>query len=226
MLSRILALGILGGLAFAQLCDQPFSPTRPGWEWQYRISGENNLVYSVRKTELADTGYTLLQTSGDKQQKSHFRCIPEGIVPVDFGGGGITNRGRGNYDADIKIVDVKGVQIPDYDTWAVGNTWKYILTLGGTAQQGPFRFNVEGNIESNHRIVASETVSVPAGKFTAYKVQVTTQFRVAGKAGPISIPFNQTYESTAWYVEGIGMVKTVSGKDTTELLALNKSARP
>lgn len=219
-----LATCVLGGLAHAQLCDQPFSPTRAGWEWQYRVSGEHNLTYSVRKIELTDSGYTLLQQSADRRQESHFRCIPQGIVPIDFGGG-ITGRGADDFDADIKIVEAKGVQIPDYDTWMVGGGWKYVLNLGGTAQRGPLRFNVEGDIEADHRIVASETVTVPAGKFTAYKVQITTQFRVVGKTGPIGIPFNQTFESTAWYVEGVGMVKTVAGKDTTKLVVLNKAAR-
>ncbi|MCL6525913.1 hypothetical protein [Meiothermus granaticius] len=222
----ILGIWLLGALAQAQLCDQPFSPARAGWEWQYRISGEHNLTYSVRKTQLTDSGYVLLQQSPDRRQESRFRCTPEGIVPTDFGGGGITGRSGGDFDANIKILDVKGVQIPDYDTWVVGGGWKYVLTLGGTAQQGPLRFNVEGNIEADHRIVALEAITVPAGRFTAYKVQITTQFRVVGKAGPIGFPFNRTFESTAWYVEGVGLVKTVSGKDTTELLSLNKSARP
>ena len=215
---------LVSSVGLAQLCDQPFSPVRANWEWQYRVTGENPTTYTVRRTNITDTGFTAVQQNAQSKGETKFRCGADGLTPVDFGGRGPTQAaaGGGGVDLDIDVKSVKGVQIPDLDRWEVGERWGYVLELGGTAQQGPVRFNVEGTVESTYRVVARETVTVPAGRFQALKVQITTSFKVVGKAGPLSIPFNQTGESTAWYAEGVGMVKTVSRNNTTELVALKK----
>lgn len=217
----VLAMSSLG---LAQLCDQPFSPVRANWEWQYRVTGENPTTYSVRRTNITDSGFMAVQQNAQGRGETKFRCTLEGLTPIDFGGRGPTQAGvgGGGVDLDITVKSVRGVQIPDLDKWAVGERWGYTLELGGTAQQGPVRFNVEGTVESLYRVVAQEAVTVPAGRFQALKVQVTTNFKIVGRAGPLSIPFNQSGESTAWYVEGVGMVKTVSRNNTTELVALRK----
>jgi hypothetical protein len=69
------------------------------------------------------------------------------------------------------------------------------------------------DIDESNKVSGSETVSVPAGKFTAMKV--TTQV-VQGGA-----PVTKTY----WYAPGVGLVKSMtdtgSVKSTTELTEYN-----
>ena len=224
MLRTLLTFLVFGSVALAQLCDQPFSPVRPGWEWQYRVTGDNPTTYSVRRTNISDYGFTAIQQNAQSKGETKFRCTPEGFVPIDFGGSGPTQAGAGGagVDLDVVVKSVRGVQVADFDKWEVGQRWSYMLELGGTAKQGPVRFNVEGSVESSYRVIAQETITVPAGRFSSLKVQVTTNIKVVGKAGPLSIPFNQSSESTVWFAEGVGMVKTVGRNNTTELVALKK----
>jgi hypothetical protein len=188
MVRWIVFAWLLSSLGLAQLCDQPFSPARVNWEWLYRVTGENPTTYSVRRINITDAGFIAVQQNAQSKGETKFRCTAEGLTPIDFGGRGPTQAaaGGGGVDLDINVKSVKGVQIPDLDKWEVGERWGYTLELGGTAQQGPVRFNVEGTVESIYRVLARETVTVPAGRFQTFKVQVTTNFKVVGKAGPLS----------------------------------------
>lgn len=219
---------VLLGWASAQLCDQPFFPVRANWEWQYRVQGARNNTYSLRKSAITENSFvqTRLSPLGKDEQK--FGCAPEGLTPLELLGGS-SNRASidgQKVDYEIELVSVKGVSIPDYDRWEVGSSWKLTQEVKGTGQQGPIRYTVTGTLETTYRVLAQEQVSVPAGKFTAYKLQTTFATHIKASAGIISIPFNFEAQGTAWYAEGVGMVKSVQqsrdGNNTTELVALKK----
>lgn len=224
----LVALVLLGGPALAQLCDQPFSPTRSSWEWQYRVVGERNSTYSIRKTSITDVGFIQIRQTGSGREESRYRCTAEGIFPVDFGGSGNNRAEAGgqpvNYD--LEVVKVTGVAVPDYDTWAVGNSWKLVIEVRGTGQQGPVRFNINGTLETTYRVVAQEIVTTPAGRFNAYRLQTNFVTRIRANAGPINIPFNFESQGTSWYAENVGMVRSIQrtrdGENVTELVALRK----
>ncbi|RIH81072.1 hypothetical protein [Meiothermus hypogaeus] len=228
MFRVLFMLFLLGSPALAQLCDQPFSPTRPGWEWQYRVTGERGSTYSIRKTSITDGSFTQVRQTAGGREELKYRCTLEGIFPVDFGGSGSNRVEAGGQPVsyDLEVVKVTGVAIPDYDTWAVGNNWRLVIEVRGTGQQGPLRFNISGTLETTYRVVALENVSTPAGRFTAYKLQTTFATRMRANAGPISIPFNFESQGTSWYAENVGLVKSIQksreGENVTELIALRK----
>ncbi|WP_299427068.1 hypothetical protein [uncultured Meiothermus sp.] len=224
----LVALILLGSPALAQLCDQPFSPTRPTWEWQYRVVGERTSTYSIRKTSISNSGYTQVRQTANGKEESTHKCTPEGIFPVDFGGSGSNRADVGgqpvNYN--LEVVKVTGVAVPDYDSWVVGNSWKLLIEVRGTGQQGPVRFNISGTLETTYRVVAQEIVTTPAGRFSAYKLQTSFITRIRASAGPIVIPFNFESQGTAWYAENVGLVKSIQKtrdrENVTELVALRK----
>lgn len=219
---------LLGGSGLAQLCDQPFSPVRPGWEWQYRVTGGHTSSYFIRKTSLSEDSFVQIRQSAGGREETIYRCTPEGIAPVDFGtqGGGRIEAGVQPVSYDLSVVKVTGVAIPDYDRWALGSSWKLVLEVRGTAQQGPVRFNLSGTLETTYQVVAQETIATPAGRFVTYKLQTTFVTRFRANAGPFSIPFNFESEGTNWYAENVGLVKSVQksreGERVTELIALRK----
>jgi len=218
---------LLGASALAQLCDQPFSPTRPGWEWQYRVTGERTSTYSLRKTSITESSFVQVRQGPDGKEEITYRCTPEGIAPVDFGtqGSGRTEGGS-QLSYDLEVVKVTGVAIPDYERWTLGSSWKLILEVRGSGQQGPLRFRVSGTLETTYRVVAQETVTTPAGRFAAYKLQTTFVTRIRANAGPLSIPLNFESQGTSWYAENVGLVKSIQktrdGEIVTELVALRK----
>ncbi len=228
MLRILFVLFVLGSPAQANLCDQPFSPTRPGWEWQYRVTGERSSTYSIRKTNITDGGFTQVRQNAGGREELKYRCTLEGVFPIDFGGSGSNRVEAGGQPVsyDLDVVKITGVAIPDYDTWAVGNSWKLVIEVRGTGQQGPLRFNISGTLETTYRVVAQENITTPAGRFVAYKLQTTFTTRMRANAGPINIPFNFESQGTSWYAENVGLVKSIQktrdGENVTELIGLRK----
>lgn len=224
----LVVLVLLGGPAVAQLCDQPFSPTRPTWEWQYRVVGERTSTYSIRKINITDGGFIQVRQTGGGREESRYRCTVEGIFPVDFGGSGDNRAEVGGQPVsyNLEVAKVTGVAIPDYDSWSVGNSWKLVIEVRGTGQQGPVRFNISGTLETTYRVVAEETIATPAGRFTAFRLQTTFVTKMRANAGPINIPFNFESQGTSWYAENVGLVKSIqktrNGENVTELIALRK----
>ena len=147
---------------------------------------------------------------------------------MDFGSSGSNRVEAGGQPVsyNLEVVKITGVAIPNYDTWAVGNSWKLVIEVRGTGQQGPLRFNISGTLETTYRVVAQENVTTPAGRFMAYKLQTTFITRMRANAGPISIPFNFESQGTSWYAENVGLVKSIQrtreGENVTELVALRK----
>jgi hypothetical protein len=227
MRTLVLAL-LLGSSALAQLCDQPFSPTRPGWEWQYRVTGERSSTYSIRKTSITDSSFVQVRQGPSGKEETTYRCTPEGIAPVDIGslGSGRVEAGAQPISYDLDVVKVTGVAIPDYDRWGIGSSWKLVLEIRGNGQQGPLRFQVSGTLETTYRVVAQETITTPAGRFMAYKLQTTFVTRMRASAGPLSLPLNFESQGTSWYAENVGLVKNIQktrdGETVTELVALRK----
>jgi hypothetical protein len=209
-MARLLAGLLFASLATAQLCDQPFSPTREGWEWQYRVvEGNKTGTRIVRKTALKAGSYVQYTKEGDDVREVLHRCTPEGLVPVEIG------RLTG---FKAEVLKASGVSTPDYDSWEVGSNWKYVLEINGERTEFP-PVKGHGFYETAYRVLGRETVTVPAGKFNAFKVEVTTTMRFTIPPG---IPFNQGFSLTSWYAEGVGMVKSTNQRSTVELLVLKK----
>lgn len=229
---RLLLLGLaLSGfaLAQAQYCDQPFAPARGNWEWQYRVTGANPNTYSLRKTAINNGNFVQVRQTPDGKEETKYRCTAEGIAPIEIGGSGnvrAADAGGQGASYDLEVVKVTGVSVPDYDTWEIGNSWKLVIEVKGTGQQGPIRYNISGTLETTYKVVTQEAIATPAGKFSAYKLQTTFATKIRATAGPITIPFNFDTEGTSWYAEGVGMVrniqKTRNGENITELVALKK----
>lgn len=228
MLRLILLVLALGSWASAQLCDQPFFPVRPNWEWQYRVQGARDNTYTLRKTPLSENSFVQVRQSSAGREEQKFGCSAEGLTPLELSGG---SSNRASIDGqsvgyDIDLVSVKGVAIADFDRWEIGTSWKLTQEIKGTGQQGPIRYVVSGTLETTYKVVAQEQVVVPAGKFTAYKLQTSFATRIKATAGIISIPFNFEAQGNSWYAEGIGLVKSIQqsrdGTNTTELVAIKK----
>jgi hypothetical protein len=197
-------------IGMAQLCDQPFSPTREGLEWQYRVTeGGKSETRIVRKTSLKAKSYILYTKEGDEVREVLHRCAPEGLTPVEIG------RLTG---FKAEVLNASGVSTPDYDSWEIGSTWKYVLEINGERTEFP-PVKGHGFYETAYKIVGRESVSVPAGKFSAFKVEISTTMRFTIPPG---IPFNQGFSQTSWFAEGVGMVKTIGQRNVVELVALKK----
>lgn len=219
-----LFLGVfLFSTAFAQLCDQPFSPLREGWVWEYRLLDSKNQpagTISARKLLSGNSFITQLRGKNAKNEEikndTKYTCTPEGIRSAGEGFGGDS--------INIRRIQVTGIEIPDSDRWEVGANWRQTVELEGDGKLGILPVSGKMILEASYRITAQETVTVPAGRFTAFRVENQSQLKFQTS---IPIPIgNQLFKTISWYVEDLGVIKSIfgSGNDqtTSELLRLPK----
>jgi len=127
-------------------------------------------------------------------------------------------KGKGHFDMasaflgiDLRyeVLELSGEILPA--DMRVGKEWTNVNKVKiNTTDTGPIGSMLNGKVTTTkimNKVVAEESVTVPAGTFTALKVEQTIEIQseIAGR------PFNTTSMSTAWYVKDVGLVKTQSG---------------
>ena len=212
MWCRLLAVaaGWLASSAHAQsACQNEFRPVQPGWVWTYRLTDSKGKVTSyTEETLLTAQGYTLLvQQPGQPPARHEVRCVGGNYVsqePPSFGQG-----------IQVTRAVFSGVALPA-GRWQVGQSWKNGWQLEG--KRGPLRGT--GSLDYSNTVAALESVTVPAGKFEAWKV--AAQQKVSGKVAGISVG-PEAHNYTVWYASGVGVVKVDYGQGAKlELLSLTK----
>lgn len=210
MLRWLVGLVLLGSLAWAN-CDQEYYPLKEGWEWQYRVTGKDPSTYSLRKTPQAE-GFLQIVQGTDRERRVRYRCSSDGLVPLEYN----------QYDSfQTKTLSVQGLAIPKSNQWEVGASWGYSMNVEGQYTGFPPVWG-EGVLEVRYRVLARENVTVPAGRFVAYKVETLTTFRLSARWGILRFPYNHEFQSLNWYAEGVGLVRQVASGNTTELIGLRR----
>ncbi len=192
--------------ALADACDTGIKPLQPGWTWTYRDTDKDGVEFYTMRRSLTSTGYIDTYTTPGKPPASQsFRCEAGAhinVTPPNIGG------------AEITRLTVTGVSFPAPATWKTGYAWTYLMNLEGRKSG----FNAAATITFRYRIVGREKVSVPAGTFDAWKVEMsgTVDARVA------ILPIKQNFAETQWITEGVGIVKIQRANSASELSALKK----
>ncbi|MCX7601811.1 MAG: hypothetical protein N2Z75_07705 [Meiothermus sp.] len=195
----------LGSLAFGNVCSSAFYPTDPDLRWRYRNLNDNQ-VYTQTFTQ-AGVGALLEQRRfAARTETTQWTCTPQGLRTLPEGDLPIPG-------GSVRLTRLTGVIIPSSETWRVGGRWAYRYELRGRIAF----FDLAGFLEVENRIVARETISVPAGRFEALRVEAS--FR-----GEFGIGFSG--RATYWFAEGVGVVKQVSegtfGGQSSELLEFGR----
>ncbi|WP_425146316.1 hypothetical protein [Deinococcus sp.] len=194
-------------VARAAPCDNPLKPVRSGWVWNYRVTPTGKAPTGYRVSRQAQGGGYLdtVLTPEQPQQAQTYRCD---------GGAHIIVSPPTMKGLEFTKASFSGVSIPAAPSWKAGYAWDSGWTLEG--RQG--LLSGKGTFGSSARIVGREQVSVPAGSFEAWRVEIRS--RVDAQMGPI--PFHQSFAQTQWFVEGVGLVRAQDGRGLTELLSLQK----
>ncbi|GGJ55043.1 hypothetical protein [Deinococcus roseus] len=234
MLKKILGTGLLL-LSVAQArCDSPYFPVRPDWTWTYQNTGTQIQTYQQTYPEIGTEGFTLLMSFNDgKKLLSHWTCGEVGYMSLDSQQ--MTGPGMDRFR--VSKVTSKGTRLP-LGTWNVGTRWTYEYSFEGETEGMTMTFSIKGEEE----VVGQESVTVPAGTFTAWKLKstITSVFSSpmledlksqlqGGNATPegMTLPVLDFLKpvvthATSWVVEDLGTVKSVTEKEQTVLLDVKK----
>lgn len=198
------------GLASANDCDNPFSPVEATWQWTYRTtSGE---PYTVVRSPSGANSFSETSTSPNAPGTRTYTCQ-----------GGMQSPRTANIvipGFDVTVLASRGTAVAAPDKWAVGAAWSYTMDLEATLQ-GLLRLRGAGQMTVTFRVVSKEQVDVPAGRFEAFKVEVTRD--LSGRAG--FLPFRRVVKQTSYYAPGVGMIREETERGVAELLKLQKNGR-
>ncbi len=217
-----------GQLLMGGDCTNSFYPVSEGLTLRYTslVDDMGQADYSLSFSDVSDTTFTVVtEYAGETIVTTTWTCTPEGLLAPEFTQGPGLSEGM-----TVEFVEATGQSIPTEDKFQPGETWtaRYVANVTmpdlGTGMTG----FVE-TFEIFNESVAIEAVSVPAGDYPdAVRVETTIAILLTptGDGGQEAANIEMT--STAWYVEGIGMVKQVSdgimgfGASTTELVAIEE----
>ncbi len=223
-LFTLIALMLSAGLIQAQNCDL-FMQFKEGVTTEYqmldkkgKLSGTTQNTVKNLKSAGSETTAVITQKMTDEKGKEvtsgTYEVICEGnayrmdvssLLPA-----GLTDQFGENMEVTF---EGDGLVMPT--DLSVGKTFPSSSNEINFASGGMNLMSMKMDI-TDHKVESKEEVSVPAGKFDAYKVVYNMTTKMMGA--------NSTFKVVSWYADGVGMVKQESydkkGKlDSTMLLS-------
>lgn len=208
-------------------CLNAYYPLNPGSSIAYRsvLGGGQEVPFKISVIEHdADNvklEYDMTVQGRDAKIIQELEC-DDGVV-----------RGKGYFDfanaflgieVNYEVLEMSGEILPA--DMRVGKEWTNVSRVKiTTSDTSPIGSMMNGRISKTtivNKVTAEERVTVPAGTFTALKVEqtITVESEVAGR------PFSTTTESTSWYVKDVGLIKTQSGSGANSFLLEAETIRP
>lgn len=185
-------------------CGNPYYPFKPGMAITYHETAGNS-DYTIRTVSVAGTTATIRAELADGSTADMTADCASGSVEMK-GSSGLSAAMQGT-TFKTTVVSSTGMYMPANvkagSTWNNSETMRMDLTGGSAASLGSITLTTT----EQSRAIGEESVTVPAGTFTAMKVEIKRTSTTVAKMGKIP-PSTQT--STEWWVKGIGMVKTVT----------------
>lgn len=212
-MSRLIVLSMLCGLSVASVaqaaCDmQTYLPA--GTRTYQMSSGADKSTMTIKATPLSGDRMNVQTTMNGKTTPVVWTCTASGMkasIPAGEGGAQV------NVDAGF---------LPNARNWKAGYSWNSSNKVNVNAP-GVGAMNMTSTTVS--KIVKQEKVTVPAGTFTALRVDSTTSMKTSLPAGtrlPPGMDLNQMMggktTTSAWYVQGVGMVKTTSAEGSFSMV--------
>ena len=201
----------------AGVCANPYSPVIVGATWNYKIIGPISDTYTHSILSVEENGFTEQDVFGTGvTRQGKWKCEDGNLIALDPSNGSSSNVSAEGVSVDFQTTELSGVTIPKGIN--TGDTWTQTLTLEGTETINDMQIPAKNQLTSTCKAVGVESVTVEAGTFDAMKVECQT---VMNLSLTIQDNVNQTtltLNGTSWYVEKIGLVKTVSvgeGLDNT-----------
>lgn len=206
-------------------CDNAYMPIVPGATWNYKLTGplSDTFTHSILSVEDSSFVEQDVFAAGVTRQGT-WNCENGNLIALDPPSGASASvNTENNVSVDFETKDLSGVTIPA--TIHAGDTWSQSLTLEGTQTINGTSFPASNQLTSDCKAIGVESVTVEAGTFEAMRVECQTTMNLSLSMGDVPIQNTLNLTGTNWYVENVGLVKTLTtglGFDsTTELVSYN-----
>ena len=205
-------------------CTNPYLPVITGATWNYKLTGPIPDTFTRSIISVEAGGFTdqdVFGTGVTRQGK--WNCDNGDLIALDPSNGGSASINSENVSVEFQTTELSGVTFPA--TVNAGDTWTQTTTLEGTEVINGTQIPAKNEFTNTCKAIGVESVTVEAGTFDAMKVECQTVMNITITMQDNPIQTSLTLNGTNWYVENIGLVKTVStgeGFDSTiELISYN-----
>lgn len=211
--------------AQASNCDHPYYPLKLGTKTSYKTSAAGHASTFQWEVREATNDHATLHYTFDRgmQMDSELSCGDDGLLAKTYLDLGSVMAGG---DVQAKTLSSSGNFLPR--DLAVGTTWTstYEVEVKNTnpqaAQLGMATNHM--NLTTENKVISEEQVTVPAGTFTALKVESKNAMKM--KLGANMPEVNTAYTTYSYFVRGKGLVKSeisdsqlgTSGMEATEIV--------
>jgi hypothetical protein len=214
-------------------CAHRYFPATHGARWEYQGSagadGPYNYVETVSRP--GPDGFTLTADFGDLTRTQEWSCTGEGLVALDPPAAGpVAGVASGGANLVLEATGVTGVTLPA--DLGPGQTWTQIYQVQGVQTLPDGRtMAVSGSASASLEAAGFEEVAVPAGAFTALRIDRTVTLNLTAAIGGGTMPLVLESRETVYFAEGVGMVRlvavaTVLGEPVEDVIVLVGSAIP
>jgi hypothetical protein len=199
-------------------------PVVVGATWGYTLTGPTSDTFTHTILSMEDNGFTEQDVFGvGVTRQGKWTCENGNLTALNPASGSSGTVQAEGVEVNLETKEMSGVTVPA--TINAGDTWSQTLTLEGTETINGQEFPARNELTSDCTAIGIESVTVQAGTFDAMKVEckTTMNITITMAGNDIATPINLT--GTSWYVEDVGLVKTLTigtGLDsTTELVSYN-----
>ncbi len=203
-------------------CSNAFYPVAPNAQWTYRATTSqapsSSANYEVTISNVTASSFTEHRAFDGTNVDDTWTCSSDGLASTQFGNLHV----HGITGFQFSTTQNTGITIPPADQWAIGKTWTSGYDIQGQLQQNGVNLSGTGTVDIQNKIAAEEQVTVPAGAFTAFRVDSIITLNLT-PTGSVPIPIKLTLNQSSWYARDTGLVKSTlnmnSQTATTELVS-------
>jgi hypothetical protein len=215
------------GTAEASTCDHPYYPVKEDAQWVYQVTYKTGdaptSTYTETRSSTGANTFTERRVFNGLTTETDWNCTSDGLVSTQFANLALAGQ---EDQFTIETVNVRGVTVPAANSLTAGATWTNGYDLKGTMTSQGASTSFEGTVETANEIVGEESVTTPAGTFTALKIESTTTMTLSTKVGDSTVPVEFKFNTTSWFARDTGMVKSVTsgafGEVTIELISFTE----
>lgn len=194
----------------AATCNHPYVPSALNTSWTYSSSASGG-GYTMRVVSNDGGAFVLENAFKTMKIQSKVRCASDGsLIQEQYSS-------ISGLNAKTETLSFSGVAFPAPNQWVIGGKWTHAYKIKMSIAAGDQTITQSGTVTIDSKIVGSESVAVPAGKFTALKVAQTINLDMVMTMKGGSRPMKTTVTTTTWYARDVGVVKSMSDKFTSML---------
>lgn len=213
-------------------CGNQYVPFVARAEWKYEVTGEEDMRFTrtiVRVSgNMATVEDVFTEPADEDKRTDQWQCRNGAIVMTSDAAWGTVEAGGTSTRGSMKS---EGVTLPANPK--PGDTWSQTTRISAGVQAGGQNIGAEVQIKESCRAVRMESVTVPAGKFNALRVDCTEETTTKANTGAnvpgvnINVPgvnvgsgsvdVSGTSKRTDWYAASVGLVKSKS-EDSEKVL--------